>query len=281
MNDFHDITSGWETEIFSFNLTWKGERREEKEALIVRVFAPGVGAKAERESRVMRLLLEMGYPVPRIHVTESDKSILGKPFIIMGRIDGGTLEDRISVPDTDHPKWKKVFSRLFVDLHNLDWTPFVPDSIIIPKDDPYFIIDRTLVSYSDHLERYGKIELNPILEWLKSNVDKVPCKRPSVTHGDFHPMNILIDESQTPYVIDWGASGVRDFRMDLAWTLLLTRAYSTKENRDSILNAYQQAAGREIEELEYFEVLAILRRLSDVLISMSEGSNAMGMREGA
>lgn len=281
ISDFKDITSGWETEIFSFDLEWISDKGKENEKLIVRVYAPGTGEKAERESMVMKKLSEVGYPVPSIHLTEIDDSMLGHPFMIMERINGKTLEDIISMPGVDRSNWINLFSRLFVDLHNLDWTHFIFDSQIIPKDDPYFIINTTLAYFKDVIDRYGKSELDPILDWLKARVDRVPCKKPSITHGDFHPMNILIDGSGNPFVIDWGASKVRDFRSDLAWTLVLTRAYSTRENRDVILNGYQRAVEHPIDEIEYFEVIAILRRLLDVSISMDEGAISRGMRETA
>ncbi len=281
ISNYKDITSGWETQIFSYDLEWISDKGKEKEELIIRVYAPGIGEKAERESNVMKKLSEVGYPVPKVHLTETDESILGHPFMIMERINGKTLEDIISMPGVDRARWINLFSKLFVDLHNLDWTYFMSNPQVIPTDDPYFIINTTLADYKDTIDRFRKSELNPILDWLKARGDRVPCKQPSITHGDFHPMNILIDISGNPFVIDWGASKVRDFRSDLAWTLLLTRAYSTKKNRDMIFDGYQRAVGRTIDEIEYFEVIAILRRLLDVLISIGEGSSSRGLREGA
>jgi aminoglycoside phosphotransferase (APT) family kinase protein len=281
VSELADITSGWETHIYSFNLRWISKAVVKQEDLIARVYAQGMSEKAERESTVMKKLLEIGYPVPRIHIAEADESILGHPFIIMDRILGATLEDMISLPGAEISKWVKVFSHLFVNLHNLDWTCFVSNPHEFPKDDPYFIIKSAIADYKDSLYQYGQTELMPILDWLKVHFNRVPCSRPSFTHGDFHPMNILIDENEKPYVIDWGASMVRDFRADLAWTLLLTRAYSTKENRDTILDGYQRASGTTIKEIDYFEVLAILRRLLDVSVSFNTGAASRGMREGA
>ncbi|MFW9871006.1 MAG: phosphotransferase family protein [Candidatus Thorarchaeota archaeon] len=281
ITEFTDITSGWETQIFSFDIEWLSESGRMKESFIVRVYAPGIGEKAERESRVMKQLKEIGYPVPRVHVTETDESILGNPFMIMDRINGGTLEDRLKMPNADYPKWLKVFSKLFVDLHHLDWTRFVSKVEAELFDDPFFIIENTLTKYQEYLARYKKTELSPILDWLKRRIENVPCKTPSIIHGDFHPMNIMFDEQENPFVIDWGASHVSDSRSDLAWTLVLNRAYSTKENRDWVLGGYQTAIGHEVEEIEYFEVLGILRRLFDVSVSLDSGATSWGLRAGA
>ncbi|MFW9927107.1 MAG: phosphotransferase family protein [Candidatus Thorarchaeota archaeon] len=281
INDFKDITSGWETQIFSFDLEWNSEQSQMQDGLIIRVYAPGISEKAERESGVMNQLQEIGYPVPQVHLIETDESKLGNPFMIMDRINGGTLEDRLNMPNVDHPKWLKLFSKLFVDLHKLDWTYFVSKVEAKQFDDPFFIIKNTLTKYREYLARFKKTELTPILEWLKHRIESVPCKMPSMIHGDFHPMNIMFDEQENPFVIDWGASHVSDYRFDLAWTLVLNRAYSSKENRDWVLGGYQTAIGHEVEEIEYFEVLGILRRLLDVLVSMDDGAISWGLREGA
>jgi len=282
LNDFKDITSGWETQIFSFDLEWTTKRGKMQEGLIIRVYSPKVGEeKAERESTVMTQLLRVGYPVPRIHVTETDDSILGNPFIIMDRIDGTTLNDRLGPSVAENDKWVMVFSRLFVKLHNLDWKYFVADSQSYPPEDPYYIVNSKIAEARNALKHHGKQELMPIVDWLHKRIESVPCEKPSLIHGDFHPMNVMIDGNQNPFVIDWGATKIGDFRMDLAWTLLLTRAFSSKENRDSYLDGYQRAVGHNIEELEYFEVFAILRRLFDVSVSLDEGAAELGMREDA
>jgi aminoglycoside phosphotransferase (APT) family kinase protein len=282
LKDFKDITSGWETQIFSFDLEWSTKRGKIEEGLIVRVYSPGIGAaKAERESTVMTQLLRVGYPVPRIHLTETNDSILGSPFIIMDRIHGSTLNDKLGPSDVENDKWVMVFSRLFVKLHKLDWKYFVADSQSYHPEDPYYIVKSKVAEAREALTQHKKKDLMPIVDWLHRRIDSVPCKKPSLIHGDFHPMNIMIDDQQNPFVIDWGAAKVSDYRNDLAWTLLLTRAYSTKENRDSFLNGYQRTCGHDIEEIEYFEVFAILRRLFDVSVSLDEGAAELGMREDA
>ncbi|MHA2359871.1 MAG: phosphotransferase [Candidatus Thorarchaeota archaeon] len=281
LDGYKDITSGWETQIFSFDLEWSTKRGKMQEGLIVRVYSPDVGeVKAERESTVMTQLSRIGYPVPKIHVTETDGSILGNPFIIMDRIDGSTLDDKFVPSDVENKKWIMLFSRLFVNLHKLDWKYFATDHQSY-HEDSYFLIKSTLAEVRSVLQKYKKNELMPILDWLQTRVDSVPCEKPSLVHGDFHPMNIMVDRKNNPFVIDWGASKVGDFRSDLAWTLLLTRAFSSKKNRDSYLIGYQTTVGHEIDELEYFEVASILRRLFDVSVSLREGASKLGMREDA
>ena len=47
------------------------------------------------------------------------------------------------------------------------------------------------------------------------------------------------------------------------------------------LAAYEAASGTEMEDIQFFEVLSILRRLTDVAISVEAGAENQGMRPGA
>ena len=55
-------------------------------------------------------------------------------------------------------------------------------------------------------------------------------------------------------------------------------AYASKENRDATLKNYEKVLGQDVEQIEYFEVLATLRRLYDVTSSFDKGADEMGMR---
>ncbi|MBY8997107.1 MAG: phosphotransferase [Candidatus Thorarchaeota archaeon] len=276
IHNLRNITTGWETEILSFNLEWAENGERELQRLVARIY-PGKNAaiKAQREATTMKRLLELGYPVPVVQIVETEKSHLGQPFMIMDRIDGGTLDDKLH---ENEDKWMKEFSILFVNLHRLDWKKMQGTTGYSPNDDPYYYIKTILSGYEKDLEHSQKHELYPIISWLQKRIDDVPCKSPSIVHGDFHPFNILVDENDKAFVIDWGASKITDFRSDLAWTLLLHYAYSTQENRDATLRNYETTLGQDVEQIEYFEVLATLRRLYDVTSSFDKGAGELGMR---
>ncbi len=48
-------------------------------------------ARVKLETVVQNTLAEMGFPAPRVMVTESDPGILGGPFMVMTRLSGQTL----------------------------------------------------------------------------------------------------------------------------------------------------------------------------------------------
>jgi aminoglycoside phosphotransferase (APT) family kinase protein len=116
------------------------------------------------------------------------------------------------------------------------------------------------------------------VEWLEERREKVPCEVPSITHNDFHGFNIMLDKNENAYVIDWGAARVTDSRYDLAWTLLLYFAYGDIDRRDALLEGYEAAAGESVDQIEFFECCACLRRLHDISSSISKGAEELGMR---
>jgi aminoglycoside phosphotransferase (APT) family kinase protein len=82
-------------------------------------------------------------------------------------------------------------------------------------------------------------------------------------------------------VIDWTNVDVSDYRLDLSWTLLLMSTYGSPESRELVLGEYERAAGHSVEQIEYFEVAACLRRLFSILVSLAAGAERLGMRPGA
>ncbi len=109
----------------------------------------------------------------------------------------------------------------------------------------------------------------------------MPCGRLAITHGDYHPNNVLLRLDGSPVVIDWGAVAIADPRRDLAWTLLLMCTYGYPELYEPILRGYERAEGAVVEQLCYFEVVAACRRFCDVLVSLRSGADMLGMRAGA
>jgi aminoglycoside phosphotransferase (APT) family kinase protein len=98
---------------------------------------------------------------------------------------------------------------------------------------------------------------------------------------DYHPYNILLRSDGAAFVIDWTSAQVSDYRLDLAWTLLLMSTYGNPEVRDLVLREYERIAGHEAEQIEFFEAAACLRRLVTIHISLSAGAEKLGMRAGA
>jgi aminoglycoside phosphotransferase (APT) family kinase protein len=276
-----DLTSGWETELYGYTLDYSEDGLPVSKRLVARLY-PGrhAAGKAEKEFRVMGRLREAGYPVPGVHEVETDADVLGVPFLIMDRIEGHSMmDDFLGTPIEELGPHLEAFTKLFVDLHRVDPAQVFPES---PRfEDTSSYLEMALERTARDLDERGPPWLRPVLGWLDDHRHGVSQGRFSVLHGDFHPGNVMARPDGSHAVIDWGASSLGDPREDLMWTVLLASAFWGRPFGETILEAYQRAAGEAVRDAEFFEVAAIYRRIQDTSISFMRGGEEAGMRAGA
>ncbi|UCE96591.1 MAG: phosphotransferase family protein [Candidatus Bathyarchaeota archaeon] len=276
-----DLTSGWETELYGFTLKYNEDRCSISRRLVARLY-PGRGAaeKAKHEFNVVRRLSETRYPVPAIHDVEIDPEVLGAPFITMDFIEGHSmLEDFRGTTIKELEPHLKVFASLFLELHRVDPAMIFPELPRFVDTSDY--LDFALKRARRSLEKHGPSWLESVLDWLENNKRRVSHGPLSVLHRDFHPANIMVKPDGAHAIIDWTASSYGDFREDLMWTFLLASAFWGRPLGESILGAYQRAAGKKVRDAGFFEVAAIYRRIQDTSISFLKGAEEASMRAGA
>ena len=268
------ITStGWETDIYSFDVEHGPVGERKREELILRIY-PGdtdvlARSKSAHEFYGMSQLHEAGYPVPQVLVLGRENSPFGKPFVIMERIEGQMLWPILfSSPQEKQQELLTLFCHLLVRLHTLEWRFFVDDVSKYDTGDPYALIDRELDRNRSILTRFHIPGFMPVLEWLEVRRDEVPCLRPSPVHLDYHPNNVILRDDGSAVVIDWTGFDVSDLRSDLAWTMALVSSYEGAEWRQRILHEYERLARVKVKQIGYFEVAACLRRLHSVIVSL-------------
>ncbi len=277
--DFHEISAGWESDVYAFDLVREGDR----EPLVLRIY-PGQGAdtKAAREFDAVRRLHNVGYAVPAVLWLEQDAAPLGKPFILMERINGhGMWRETFSGPEDQQRSRFELFCRLFVELHALDWRALTDDLQEPYADNPYVFAEHYLGLLRAYIERFGQPGYLPILDWLLTRLDGMACERPAPIHWDYHPENILVRADGSGVVIDWTQFEISDPRFDLAWTMTLVGSQEGDAVRERILQTYEAMSGQPVRNIEPFEVIACAKRLASVTISLSAGAQALGMRTGA
>ena len=274
IQNINEINMGWETELFTFQSHYHENDTTVEEARVLRIFSgDGAAKKASKEYYLMKKLHTIGYSVPPVYNLETSSEIIGKPFIIMEQIMGKTL-DATYQNESPQGKLKGVSKlvELFVRLHNLDASEFtdIPDlssSDSIPRYLHYFKSTR------DDFAHW----MTPVIDWIIENEPNEASLCRSLCHMDYHGMNVMIDENDQPFVIDWGASTLGDYRLDLAWTILLYSTFGGSMFRAPLIESYQNLSGKKIEGLEFFEVVAAARRITD-LIRTSVDSNSVGLK---
>ncbi|MEO8394533.1 MAG: phosphotransferase [Chloroflexota bacterium] len=270
---FRTIGNGWETEVYYFSEGYRGTWKSR----VLRMY-PGANAaeKCTREFRGMRQLFELGYPVPEVFEHSADSRWLSKPFMTMQYINHRRLDSAIGLYPhfVRADEWVMRFAQLMVDLHRIDYHPFlwlVPDGI--DSDASTLLRHKFSDAHRLIIDQFQQMWAIPVFDWLEASLPDVEKTASlSVIHNDFHFWNVMY-----PYVIDWSLIEVSDYRFDLGWTLILA-ARRSLEQRDNILSEYERLAGHPVDHIEYFEVVGALRRLFDLSVSLGSGADSLGMR---
>jgi aminoglycoside phosphotransferase (APT) family kinase protein len=274
--DINEITFGWETELYTFKLNYTSEGTSFQDERVIRIFSGhNASKKAAKEYSIMKRLKNAQYPVPEVYNLETSGTVLGKPFLIMERIKGEMVIDKITGGKMDYQTGLNMIIELFVNLHNIDFSNVFPENKI---KNTHEYIEEHITWYKNRIKEKGLHWIQPIIEWIDERKNNVTPVKLSILHRDFHWMNILMWEDGTISVIDWGASTVGDFRDDLAWTMLLYGTFGELNEMRTIQEAYEKTSGKKIKDIDFFLVLAALRRVVDVLLSITESTQSLGMK---
>lgn len=267
------IGEGWESEIVGLDCEIEAEPLE----LVLRLYTGAGGSeKAVVEGEGIPKLFDASYPVPRVYHTEPSPGSLGRPFIVMARAAGSELRQHLSQASRQSAVDLGIeFIDLLADLHRVPTSAFLD----FKADDPHHFVRGMLQQWRNTVETVGAESMSPALEWFEQHVPDIQPLPPAVTHNDFHPGNIMRDDNSRMTVIDWTGLTIADPRSDLAWTLLLREIYGAPGASDVERERY--ASQLPIPDLEFFEAAARLRRLFSLIISMTVGPEALGMRAGA
>lgn len=252
------LSGGYETRMARFELA--GAPEQWSGPLVLRIYAANQSLqRAQYEAAVQNSLADQGYPVPRALFTGADDAI-GGPYLIMRFLPGKTMlaAEPQRTPD--------MLGAAHAALHELDPEPLIDSLRRRGLDVRRFRFGARL----DYL--WGKRHAHPwlagALQWL---VDSRPPEpdRLSICHGDFHPLNILIETGQVSAVLDWSGFSIGDPVMDVAFTTVLLSIASEVllpiGNLDALLASYYAAYRRvrplDLKHLDYYRMVRCVMAL--------------------
>lgn len=175
------------------------------------------------EFAAYRSLDGAGVPVPRAVVLCEDASLIGSPFFVMERIDGGQAESPFNVEaygDQKESIGRDFFSNLGR-IHAIDPLQ-APIASFVDAPSPEACWSREVDYWSGQIEKHA-LQPEPIvqaaLRWLRRNPPP-PAQRLAIVHGDYRNGNVLHDgKGRIIAVLDWEMAHIGDPLEDLAWAL--------------------------------------------------------------
>ena len=223
------IQGGFDAAIFGFTLDRVPPSLAEP--LILRLSrADADPGRVKLETVVQNTLAEMGFPAPRVMVTESDPGILGGPFMVMTRLSGQTLAHGIEGFGAGTPlvgqlqllfNLPAVLARIIdqwvamqIRLHQLPAETLLRAVTAAGIDAEAITFEGQLARLRTIVERSDLIGLKPGLAWLDDH-RPAQAREAAICHGDFHPLNVLADKNQPTGVIDWANAVIAESAMDV------------------------------------------------------------------
>ncbi len=242
---------------------------------------PPPGAPPDRDRGILRewRIIEAldGTEVPHtaaVGVCE-DPSVLGRPFYLMGFVDGWSPMDQQGTwPEPFHSDLQAraglsyQLAEGIAMLSKVDWK--ARGLADLGRPDGFH--ERQVDRWTAFFERIKKRDLDGLAvatEWLRTHqpLDFVP----GLMHGDYQFANVMYRHgapARLAALVDWEMGTVGDPKLDLAWMVqswpsgdddAAAMSYVDMRgmpSRDQVVAHYAEVSGRQVDDLDYYLVLA-------------------------
>ncbi|HWC84746.1 MAG TPA: phosphotransferase family protein [Pseudonocardiaceae bacterium] len=256
------------------------EVRRGDERCVIRI--PPMEAPADRDAGIVRewRIVEAldGTDVPHTKAIAlcPDSAVLGRPFYLMGFVEGWSPMGRRTWPapfDVDLRARAGLGYQLaegIALLSRVDWKAKGLHDLGHPEGFHTRQVDR----WTRFLDRIKGRELPGFAEaagWLRAH--RPLDYEPGIMHGDYQFANVMFTDgapARLAALLDWEMGTVGDPKLDLGWMLQSwpedTSAAEAAESsykdlrgmpsRDQLLAHYAEVSGRQVDDIDYYLILA-------------------------
>lgn len=264
------ISGGSQNEIFEI-------RRGDLRAALRK---PPQGAPAARDEGILRewriIHALKGTDVPHTEAIGmcTDASVLGRPFYLMGFVDGWSPVGGKGWPspfDQDlaaRPGLAEQLVEGVVLLGSVDWQ----QRGLADLGRPEGFHDRQVPRWTAFFDRIKGRELPGSEEAARWLAERRPLDFvPGIMHGDYQFANVMFHHgapARLAAIVDWEMGTVGDPKLDLGWLMHSwpedTAAHGKEgyvdltgmPSRTALVEYYAERSGRQVDDMDYYQVLA-------------------------
>ena len=168
------------------------------------------------EYRLLETLYEEGLPVPRPYALESDGSIIGGAFIVVGFIEGSNIGDQADVFEPSR-NYAAGLARAMGKLHRIPPEHFgerIPGACLSTLEQVRGEIDTFEMMWRN--SRHPSVVLELAYAWLKEHLNLAEGRR-ALNHCDLACHNILAKDGELTAILDWETTLIGNPTRDLAY----------------------------------------------------------------
>ncbi len=174
-------------------------------------------ADIPRQGRLMKALSEAGLPVPPIIAMSDQPVVDGRPFVLMGRIEGDRIESAVGTVSDEQLARSAV--DVLLRLHALP-----PARTGIGDEEP-MPLEGEMMRWAWLMERAPQELTGRAPELGRLLAEHRPESQvPTLVHGDYHYGNMLFREGRVVGVLDWEIAQLGQPLLDLACLSVVARA---------------------------------------------------------
>jgi aminoglycoside phosphotransferase (APT) family kinase protein len=226
------------------------------------------------QARAQEAAAAGGVPTAVPVQVETDPQWLGTEFLVMPAVAGhipGQAPTRdhwiIKVPESLQTTMYENYLDVIAAINRIDWTAGHLADVVPGRDN-----SAELAYWRGYLRWYadGTVLVPALVDALDWCVANRPASEPapSLLWGDVRLGNVIFDEARAPLaVLDWEMATIGAAEHDLAWHLTLEATQTELFRRtvpgfldhDAAVARYERKLGRRVEDLEWYEIFALVR----------------------
>lgn len=284
------LEGGFDYDIFSMQFAGEGLPAEWSSPVVARVQPLAERYPAlQRETEIQRWCTSQGYPTARPIALLPPGEVVSAAVQVIEHLPGQRMDRLMASRPWRVPGLVALLGRLLAALHRLP----IPD-FVSSDDDTWSLVERRLALVRYLIDEYDDKPLAAALAKVERLLPRLRVSDPALCHGDFHPLNVIVDGSAGA-VIDWTDAGIGDRHGDVARTMLLLRIAAIAAPRPAeralmrmvgpglargFLRAYRQELTVDMERLRLWTPIHLLHGWAQIRADQAEvfGPTTAGTR---